>query len=443
MLKNCFIRKGITQESGIGIGVSMDDLVEYARVSAKGGIELSIGMIISAILSALGMIIVTRLLSPEEYGLYTIAMVPATMIGLFRDWGVNLAVTRYVSFYRAESQEEMIKAILRAGFGFSVLSGSLFALITVAISDLIANFIFRKPEVAPLIKISAIWVFSMALFNVGWSTLIGFEKMKLNGIVLILRSTVRSILSPLLVLAYGAIGAVLGYSLAGFFAAILCTLLSFGIYRRIEGNPQFSAKEALLLLLSYGFPLAVSGIVNGFGNQFYRFLMSRSCTSEAIGNYGAASNFLVAIMLITSPIATVLLPAFSKIDGEREVDKLKTAFRASVKYSSFFVIPLTMGVMTLSKPLVFSLFGEKYSQAPAFLSLVSIGQLFCGIGALSSNALLASQGKTGDIMKANLISLAIGVPMSLLLIPRLGIYGLIATTLLVSFITIFVLDYMI
>jgi O-antigen/teichoic acid export membrane protein len=284
----------------------------------------------------------------------------------------------------------------------------------------------------------------MAFFNVGWSTLIGFEKMGLNSVILISRSAIKSILSPTLVLlGYRALGAVAGYTLSGIFATILCISLSLRTFREIESSSGYSIRSTLALLLSYGFPLAIGGIVNGFGNQFYRFLMSRTCSSEAIGNYGAASNFLIAMTLLTSPIVTVLFPAFSKIDGQKEKEKLAKAFRASVRYSSLFVVPAAMGVMVTSKPLVFTLFGEKYSQAPIFLSLISLGQLLCAIGALSASTLLASQERTGEIMKANLISLAIGVPTSLFLIPSYGIYGLIATILLVSFVTVVIMDYMI
>jgi len=422
----------------------MSELVEYAQTSAEGGIKLSIGMAISTAISALGTVAVARLLSPEEYGLYTIAMVPATMIGLFRDWGVFTAMTRYISFYKARSQEQRIKAVLKAGLVFATLSGFIFAIFTLAASDLIASLVFKKPEVAFYIKISAVWVFSMALFNMGWSTLIGFEKMDQNSVVIILRSLIKSTISPLLVLlGYGALGAVLGHGLSGLLAAIVCIFFFIRAYSEIKGNPQNSMRSTLALLIRYGFPLAIGGIVSGFGNQFYRFLMSRSCSPEDIGNYGVARNFLMAMMLLTSPITTALFPAFSKIDGEREVDNLRKAFKASIKYPSIFVVPAAMGVIVASKPLVFTFFGEKYSQAPVFLSLVGIGQLFCAIGALSASTLLSSQGKTQEIMKANLVSLSFGIPASAFLIPKFGIYGLISTTLLVTFLTIVLLDYMI
>ena len=420
----------------------MSELIEYARQSVKGGLELSVGMAISTAISALGTIIITRLLSPDEYGLYTVAMVPAMMIGLFRDWGVNSAVVRYVPYYRARGEEDRVKAVLKAGLTFAVFTGLLFAFFTLGISNFVSDIVLKKPSVAPLIRISAIWVFSMALFNLSWSALIGFERMRLNGIVLVLQSVMRCIISPLLVLlGYGALGAMIGYSISRLFAALLLVILVMRIYGQIKADMQYSTKDVLALLLSYGFPLAIGGIVAGFGNQFYRFLMSRSCAPEVIGNFGAASNFLVLINLITSPINMALLPTFSKIDGEMENNKLKTAFRSSVKYSSLFVIPLIVGIMVLSRPLVFSLFGQKYSEAPAYLSFLGIIPLFSGVGAINASTLLASQGNTKEIMDANLASLLVGIPISLFLIPRFEIYGLIAILIIVTAIRVFLLDY--
>ncbi len=420
----------------------MNELIEQARVSAKGGIELSMGMAMSTAISAIGTIIVARLLTPEEFGLYTIAMVPGTMIGLFRDWGVYSAVTRYISFFRARSQECRVKQVIRAGLSFSLISGLVSAIFTFLISDLVAELVFKKLEAAILIKASALWVFSMAIFNMGWSSLIGFERMSQNSLVIITRSIIKSVASPLLILlGYGALGAVLGYGISILLASILCQFFVFRAFAEIETKSEDSLVKTLALLLRYGFPLGIGMIVSGFGTQFYRFLMSRSCSPEAIGNYSVATNFLVAMNLINSPIVTVLFPAFSKIDGGKRVEDLKKAFRASVKYSSVFVVPVAMWMIIAARPLVQTFFGEKYPEAPAFLSLISIANLLCLVGSLSSGSLLTSQGRTSEIMKANLASLAVGIPLSSFLIPRFKIYGLIFTTLTALTLSIAVLGY--
>jgi len=50
---------------------------------------------------AIGTIIFARLMTPEEYGLYSIALIPSYIVILFRDCGVNLAITRYTASLRA------------------------------------------------------------------------------------------------------------------------------------------------------------------------------------------------------------------------------------------------------------------------------------------------------------------------------------------------------
>ena len=86
--------------------------------------------------------------------------------------------------------------------------------------------------------------------------------------------------------------------------------------------------------------------------------------------------------------------------------------------------------MVLSKPMVSTLFGEKWTYAPLFLTLYVINNLFVIIGGLTLRNFLAGLGETKMQMKLSLITLLIGIPLSLILIPSMGIIGLILTTII-------------
>jgi len=60
-----------------------------ARVSAKGGFNLLWGLVTSTLISAIGVVLVARLLSPPEYGLVAIAWMAPRLVTLFRDRGAN------------------------------------------------------------------------------------------------------------------------------------------------------------------------------------------------------------------------------------------------------------------------------------------------------------------------------------------------------------------
>ena len=51
----------------------MSKAIRMAKVSARGGFNLFWGLASSSIISALGVILVARFLSPSEYGLVAIA----------------------------------------------------------------------------------------------------------------------------------------------------------------------------------------------------------------------------------------------------------------------------------------------------------------------------------------------------------------------------------
>jgi putative peptidoglycan lipid II flippase len=210
-------------------------------------------------------------------------------------------------------------------------------------------------------------------------------------------------------------------------------IIFFALYRSLrktssEGSMDFM--EMMLMMLRYGFPLAVIGIIGGFGGQLSSLLMARYSSTLSVGNYGVASRFLVLVGFISFPVGNVLFPLFSKMSGSEAREGLEVAFRASVKYVSFLMLPAAVGMMAVSQPLIGVLFGGEYSLAPLFLVLLSAGSLFCGLGSVSMGSLLSSQGETWTIFKIGLLNMIIGLPLSFILIPYFGVLGFIVYSLI-------------
>ena len=63
----------------------VSEAVRMARVSARGGFNLFWGLAASTIISAVGVILVARLLSPSEYGIVAIALTAPNLTIIFRD----------------------------------------------------------------------------------------------------------------------------------------------------------------------------------------------------------------------------------------------------------------------------------------------------------------------------------------------------------------------
>lgn len=401
------------------------------KTSAIGSFHLWIGVVVSNVIMAVGTIVLARLLLPSEYGLYSVALLPSLMIALFRDWGVNSASTKYLAQFKAEDKTEEMRNVVVAGLIFEIGTGLVLSLASVLLANFIASTILQRPDIAPLISIVSITIFSGSLMITSQSAFVGLERMRINSFTMICQALVKATVAPVLVLlGYGIFGAVLGYTLS-FIASGLIGILALYlvVFRRLKRNrkPQTSTYQTLKYLLRYGLPLSISVIISGFLVQIYNFMMAFYCTDAQIGNFQICAKFTVLLTFFTLPIHTVLFPAFAKIDSEKEPDLLKRIFETSVKYAALLVVPATTAVMVLSKPMIFTLFGDQYIQAPLFLTLYVISFLLVGLGNLSLGNLLTGIGETKTILKMTLLTMFIGLFSAFLLIPNLGIIGVIIT----------------
>ena len=422
----------------------MDKAVEMGKTSATGSLKLSLGLVASTVILAAGTIILGRLLSPDEYGLYSIALIPSLTFGLFRDFGVDSAMTKYISQFRASSKDENARDMIVAGLTFEIITGLTLSFVSLFMANFIASTVLRRPESTLLVSIASISIFSGALLTVSQSIFTGVERMGLKSFIMICQSTAKTAISILLVfLGYGALGAVIGYTFSFLVAGLIgLVMLYLVVFRSLRTKTnRFGMIKSLKTMLRFGVPLSISTIITGFLTQFYGFMMAFFCSDILIGNYQIAVNFAVILTFFATPISTVLFPAFAKLNPQNEQQLLKTVFASSVKYTALLIVPVTMAIMILSQPMIHTIFGAKWADAPFFLTLYVAIYLFAALGTLSVSSLLTGLGETKMLMKLTVLDLILGILLAIVLIPKFGIVGVIAGTLLLGIPSLFLILY--
>lgn len=417
----------------------MDKATGMAKSSARSGFKLFLGVSISSIVTAVSLILVLRLLAnPGEYGIIITALIFPVMLGLFKDWGTNSAMIKYLAQYRSENKPQSVKNVMVTGLLFELVTGVLLTLLCFLLADFLATSVFQIPEAKVLIEVASFTILADSFLKVSQSTFIGLERLEFHSLTLILNSSIRCFLAPLLVfLGYGIMGAIQGLIVAQLTAGIIGLII---FYVAIFRNPKEKSLNKLDItgtlktLLRYGLPLSVSGVIGGFLPQFYNTLLKDTI---ALGNFQAGVNFTVIISFFTVPIATVLFPAFSKLKAEEEKETLRVVFQSSVKYGALLTLPVTLMIMVLSEPLVFAVVGTEYTEAPFFLTLYSIIYFYVGLGSLSLGNFLNGQGKTQITMKLALLTLGLGLFLGWILIPQFGVVGLIVANSIAGFPSMF------
>jgi O-antigen/teichoic acid export membrane protein len=415
------------------LGEVMSRAVDMAKVSVRGGFHVMWGLVASTVISAAGTIIIALLLGADNYGLYAIALTAPNLIVLFRDWGVNFAMIRYTAQSKAEDKAANIRGIFVSGLIFEIAVGIALSLISFLLSDFLATTVFIRPTIVPLLQIASFIILTSALVSTATAAFTGVEKMHLNSIMVVSQSILKTaLIIALVLLGLGTYGAITGFTIATLLAGLIGIMLMFTIYRSLPNlnGSKLEIGGNIKTMLKYGLPLSIGAILGGFLVQYYNFLLYIYVSDNAIiGNYAMAQNFVVLITFFATPVTTMLFPAFSKLDHQKDHETLENVFQTSVKYASLLVVPVAAIIMVLAQPAISTLFGNTYAEAPLFLALLAITYLYTILGYLSIGSLINGQGQTSFNLIIAIITAALGFPLGFILISNYGALGLIVTTL--------------
>jgi len=404
----------------------LSGLDDVARRSARGGLYLFAGNLASELINAAGVVLVARLLPPEEYGVYGLSFILPMIFIMFSNWGIGEALTRFLARYRAEGREDEIPRMVAAGFLFNGGLSVALAAIMYALADPLASVALIRPGLGGLVRLSSAMIIILTLNTTATMVFYGLERMDLIAGVMVVGAVIRSSASPLLVMrGYGVEGSLTGYMIGYGVSVVISLVLIAREVRNIPGSGKGSVIDSLRTMLGFGMPLFAGNFIGGLGLRYQGLLQAWFATDVAIGNLSIATKFRSLVGLFTVPISSTLYPAFSRFSVREKPGELSSIFGASVRYATTLVIPVAFLVMVLSEPVVVTLFGWSYAQAPFFLSLALLDFLAVGLGSLSVVAFLNSQGDTQTTFRLNVVAVALMAAICTGLTWRYGLTGLL------------------
>jgi O-antigen/teichoic acid export membrane protein len=177
----------------------MDKALQMGKTTATGSLQLFLGQIGSSLILAVGTIVMSLFILEGDYGLYVISLIPVATALLFQDWGVGSALIRSCAQCRASKDEGNLRRIIVVGLTFGGATGLALTLGTLLIANFLAFSVFGKPESAILMVFSSASVFSISVFTGVKNVFVGFERMGLFSLVMVLQAVVQVVVGPLLV----------------------------------------------------------------------------------------------------------------------------------------------------------------------------------------------------------------------------------------------------
>jgi O-antigen/teichoic acid export membrane protein len=392
------------------------------QTSARGSMILIVGRMLSTFISAVGTILVARFLGSSKFGAMNIALIPVSIALLFVHNGVRAAVVSYIAEYRHTDKQEKIQEIIVCGLSFSFIVSLSVTLVMLFISGFLANEVFSLPEITPIIRILSLSIFFQSIVNVSTGVIIGFEKMNQSIMIQILQSISKTIIGPLLVyLGLGVAGAAYGYTLPFLVSSFLAVGLVYLDNKNLSFSSKLLSRDTFRLIILYVYPLLLANILAGGTNRILEFILSLNTTTEVMGNYSAAKSLTVLVQFFTSPISTATFPLLSKLNPKNSL--FKKVYQNIIKYESIVVFPITCAIIALSEQFVAILYGPSYAQTSLYMQIYMISFFFIAFGRTVNYNILNSQKMTKITFQSTIITLILGLPLGIVLIPRYGIFG--------------------
>jgi O-antigen/teichoic acid export membrane protein len=391
------------------------------RVSVKavsGSMALSIGNFVYTAISALGSIVVARLLGPADYGVISIALIYPIMFSGLADLGLSTAVMRYASLGDLKSAFTALWLRLTMSL--------LLAIALVPLAPYLATML-QRPYLTPMIYVLAIYSFTSGALSSITAFLAGVNRYWDLALVNTILAVVKASSSIALVLAgYGVYGAVWGFSI-GYSLAALYAFMKLLRSVNLALNP---AKGSLAEVLSYSIPLYIPGLIGIPLSQFYNILRAMYVSNVEIGNYQVASNLLVPISIVTSSMSTALFTTLPQLVNEEY--KFKGAVDRAARYIALVVAPIAIALAIFSKHVVYIVYGSQYELAPLYLSIMALSSLLAPFGVVVMY--LNIIGATRTTMVLNIANMLIGLPITWILLVNYGMLGAVVASVVNSII---------
>lgn len=378
---------------------------------------LFIGEIVGRLIRFWIVVYAARVMGASEYGVFSYALTIAAFATILADIGISALLTRETS-KDPESSGKYFNAL----FATKLI---LIAIVGVSIY-LILPILSGVSGLNPLIPlILAMFAFD-SLREFGFGVLRGMEKME--------KEAVTKILMNLLITGFGfwalyveqtAYSLSLGYVLGAGIGCLLTFLLLKDFFLRIKEGLDISLVWPLIKM---AWPIGILQLLGAIMVNTDMLMLGWWRSPEELGYYGAAQKIILLLYVAPSLVASAAFPLFSRLALQAK-EQFREVFEKTVCASQLLAFPLAVGGIILAKDLMILLFGQEYASGSVTLALLLSTLIIVFPSTLFSNALFA-YNKQKLFTKFVLLGVGLNFAFNYLLIPRFGIEGAAAATII-------------
>lgn len=429
---------------------------------AQAGILAAAG-IICKIIGILYRSPLAHVIGDEGNGYYSSAYEIYTIILLVSSYSIPSAISKVIAQRLAMHEYKNAQRIFRCALIYVVVVGGAASLLTFFGAGVLVG-----GNSVPVLRIFAPTIFFSGLLGVlrGYCQAHGtMLPTSFSQILEQILNAVVSILAAFLLMkavaglddttraVYGAAGSAIGTG-SGVVIALVFMMFVMLLNRKfINGQIRKDRKSRLLsdgevyrIIITMVTPIILSTFIYNCNTSLNQTIYTRimehvkgMSEAEAYTLYGLLSGKAKQIVNIpialASAMSTAIIPGVAKSYTRRDIRETNRKIGTAIKTTMLISIPSAMGLVVLGKPVVLLLYPQKASvdTVSGLLAGLAVSVVFYGLSTIS-NGVLQGIGRVNlpviNAAVALVVQTAVLVP--LLLYTNLGLYAMVAATVLYS-----------
>lgn len=366
-------------------------------------------------------IILVRLLSPEDIGIYKIFFLHLSAIPFLVMAGGPI---HSVFYWVGRDDEEKVKYI-NATWVLTLLLSSLVLIFGFPLMGLISSHLDLPLKYVSILLITGFLTcptghFTETSIAAGKSALgsifdTAFEVSKAAGFIFIAWKF-RSLNGLFL-----------------FFAILLSLKLILSSYlnRKLNQVTFKTDPEHISKVFIYCLPVSLSGLLSFFVDKVDLLLLSSHLDASSFAFYSMGCLVVPPLYLLEMSVQKVLIPNLSKSYVEKDWSKAAESFRKSIRDIAILIVPSIFGLIIFATPIVKILYTEQYIESAVYLQLFAFSYILL---MLPHDSVARATGNTGWILKVYLLVTPISLVGAALAAKYIGVQAVLIISILIKFI---------
>lgn len=385
---------------------------------------LAVGQILEKILNFLLILLLLRLLSTAAFGRYGFVSAYVLLFNVLVGLGFASICTREIA--RNPNHAPRILTSALAPMGISSIISFLIISATIAVTKT------DQPVLGVAIRLAAGGMITDNFTAILATVPRARERMTFVALPKLIKSVVllalcASFLRPdarSLVFIYSFVLA------ANAVQFVLQAYFLFVVFRVVPSR-KFEGRRCLGMMRD-AYPLALTSVFVAIYYKIDTVMLSYMQGDNAVGFYAAASQLASAPLFVAIAFHQSTLPTLAKLFASGR-DRMAGFYRLSMKYLVICGLPVALGLMAVAPRIILLVCSTNeheyvlHSTLP--LQVLTLAVLLMFINGFMGNTLIASDGQRA-LMWIVALGAALNVSVNLIVIPRYGVNGAAATTVL-------------